>query len=90
MMNEFSKSKYRDSFNEIGTSIHSTNYDDAEESAYVKEYKKSLQVSFQPLRAEQLFRMLAEGNGNVKKELSTYIQYIEVCLVMFLIKMCEL
>lgn len=30
------KSKYRGSFNEIGTSIHSTNYDDAEESKYVR------------------------------------------------------
>lgn len=48
----------------------------AEEKAYVKEYKKSLQVSFQPLRAEQLFRMLAEGNGNVKKELSE--QYLGI------------
>ena len=30
------KSKYRDSFNEIGTSIHSNNYDDADESKYVR------------------------------------------------------
>lgn len=48
----------------------------AEEKRYLKEYKNSLRVNFQPLRAEQLFRQLADGNAAAKKELSE--QYLEI------------